>query len=70
MLYVMIPYQNHNYYKALEIYTGWFDTLDIIDLLFSYPSSIIITKDYCNTRTAKPFYNEVPRNKAKHFWTR
>ena len=34
-----------SYYKALEIYTGYFDVLDI--LLFSYPSSTVIMRDYC-----------------------
>ena len=33
-----------NCYKALEIYTGYFDSLDIM-ILFSYPSSVIITRD-------------------------
>ena len=42
----MIPDQYPNYYKALEIYTGYFDSLDIM-ILFSYPSGIVITKDYC-----------------------
>ena len=41
----MIPDQYPNYYKALEIYTGYFDSLDII-ILFSYPSSIVISRDY------------------------
>ena len=41
----MIPDQYRNYYKVLEIYTGDFDSLDII--LFSHPNSIIITKHYC-----------------------
>ena len=43
----MIPDQYPNYYKALQIYTGYFDSLDIM-ILFSYPSSIIIARDYCN----------------------
>ena len=42
----MIPDQHPNYYKALEIYTGYFENLDIM-ILSSYPSSIIITRDYC-----------------------
>ena len=42
----MIPDQYPNYHKVLEIYPGYFDSLDII--LFSYPSSIIITRDYCS----------------------
>ena len=42
----MIPDQCPNYDKALEIYTGYFDNLDIM-ILFSYPSSIVITRDYC-----------------------
>ena len=40
----MMPDQYLNYYKALEIHTGYFDNLDGI---FSYPSSIVITRDYC-----------------------
>ena len=40
----MIPDQYPNYYKALEIYTGYFDSLDII--LFSYPSSIVIMRGF------------------------
>ena len=40
MLLIMIPDQYPNYYKALEIYTGYFDGLDIM-ILFSYPSSIV-----------------------------
>ena len=46
MLLSMIPDQYPNYYKALEIYTGYFDSLDKM-ILFSYPRSIIITRDYC-----------------------
>ena len=42
----MIPDQYPNYYKALEIYSGYFDSLDIM-ILFSYPSSIVITTEYC-----------------------
>ena len=42
----MTPDQYPNYNKALQIYTGCFDSLDI-RLLFSYPSSIIVTRDYC-----------------------
>ena len=41
----MIPDQYPNYYKALEIYTEYFDP-DIM-ILFPYPSSIVITSDYC-----------------------
>ena len=40
MLLIMIPDQYPNYYKALEIYTGYFDSLDIV-ILFSYSSSVI-----------------------------
>ena len=47
---MMIPDQYPNYYK--EIYTGNFDSLDIM-ILFSYPSSIVITRDYCNTALIK-----------------
>ena len=36
--------QYPNYYKVLEIYTGYFDSLDIM-ILFSYPSSIVIMRD-------------------------
>ena len=46
MLLIMIPDQCPIYYKALEIYTGYFDSLDIM-ILFSYPSSIVITRDNC-----------------------
>ena len=46
MLLIMIPDQYPNYYKVLEIYTAYFDSLDIM-ILFSYPSSIVITRDYC-----------------------
>ena len=42
----MIPDQYINFYKVLEIYTGYFDSLDIV-ILFSYPSSIVIMRDYC-----------------------
>ena len=45
----MIPDQYANYYKVSEIYTGYFDSLDIM-ILFSYPSSIIITGDYCTPK--------------------
>ena len=34
-----------NHYKALEIYTGYTDGLDIV-ILFSYPSSIETMRDY------------------------
>ena len=42
----MIPDQYPNYYKALEIYTGYLNSLDIM-IFLSYPSSIVITRDYC-----------------------
>ena len=42
----MIPDEYPNYYKVLEIYTGYFDSL-VIMILFSYPSSIAIKRDYC-----------------------
>ena len=46
MLLIMIQDQYPNNYKTLQIYTGYFDSLDIMTL-FSYPSSIvIITRDY------------------------
>ena len=45
MLLIMIPDQYPNNYKTLEIYTGYFDSLDIM-ILFSYPSSIVIMRDY------------------------
>ena len=44
MLLIMIPDQYPKYYKASEIYTGYFDGMDNM-ILFSYPSSIIITRD-------------------------
>ena len=31
MLLIMIPDQYPNYYKVLEVYTGYFDSLDIND---------------------------------------
>ena len=34
MLLIMIPDQYPNYYKVLEIYTGYFDSLDIMILFF------------------------------------
>ena len=46
MLLITIPDQYPNDYTALEIYTGYFDSLDNM-ILFSYPSSIVITRDYC-----------------------
>ena len=42
----MISDQYPNYYKALEIYTEYFDSLDNI-ICFSYPSSIVITRNSC-----------------------
>ena len=47
MLLIVIPDQFPNYCKVLEIYTGYFDSMDIMILFFSYPSSIVITRDYC-----------------------
>ena len=46
MLRIMMPDQYPNYYKVLEIFNGCFHSLDIM-ILFSYPSSIVIMKDYC-----------------------
>ena len=48
MLLIMISdqYPIFMYYKVLEIYIEYFDSLDIM-VLFSYPSSIVITRDYC-----------------------
>ena len=40
----MISDQYPNYYKAVEVYTGYFDSLDMV-ILCSYPSSIVITRD-------------------------
>ena len=31
MLLMMIPDQYSNYYKTLEIYTGYFDSLEVTD---------------------------------------
>ena len=45
MLLITIPDQYPNYYKILEIYTGYFDSLDIM-ILFSYPS----TQQYRNNQ--------------------
>ena len=39
--------QYTNYYKDFEIYAGYINTLDIM-ILFSYPSSIVIMRDYCS----------------------
>ena len=41
----MMPNQYPKYYKAFEIHTGYFDSLDIM-ILLSYPSSIVIMRDY------------------------
>ena len=49
MLLVTIPDQYPKYYKALESCTGYFDSLDIM-ILLSYPSSIVITRDYCTSK--------------------
>ena len=46
MLLIMMPDQYPNYYKALQIYSGYFDSLDNM-ILLPYPSSIAITRDYC-----------------------
>ena len=32
--------------QSIKSYTGYFDSLDIM-ILFSYPSSIVIARDYC-----------------------
>ena len=40
----MIPDQYPNYCKELEIYSGYFDSLDIM-ILFS--SNIVMMRDYC-----------------------
>ena len=53
----MISDQHPNKYKVLEIYTGHFDSLDII--LFSYPSSTIITGDYCSMEACMLFTIDV-----------
>ena len=55
----MIPDQHPNYYKALEIYTGYFDRLDFM-IPFSYPSSIVITR-----LLYKQNSGQIPRNKIK-----
>ena len=47
MLLIMIPDQYPNYYKVLEIHTGYFDSLDTV-ILFPYPNSIVIPRDYCS----------------------
>ena len=46
MLLIMVPDQYPSNYKALEIYTGYFDSLDNM-ILLSYPSSIVIMRDCC-----------------------
>ena len=51
----MISDQYPNYYKAIEIYTGYFDSLDIM-ILLSYPSSIVITRDYCSVTVKDMVY--------------
>ena len=48
----MIPDQCPKYYKALEICTGYFNSLDI-RILVSYPSSIVIMRDYCVMKVIK-----------------
>ena len=35
MLFIMIPDQYPNYYKVLEIYAGYFNSLDTMILFFS-----------------------------------
>ena len=50
MLLITISDQYPNCYKAVEVYNGYFDSLDIM-ILFSYPSSIVITRDYCRFTT-------------------
>ena len=56
MLLIMITDQYSNYYKAWKIYTGYFDSLDIITL-FSYPSSIVIPRDYCIVVDTRIFWS-------------
>ena len=48
MLLIMILDQYPNYYKTLKIYTGYFDSLDVM-ILFSYARSIAIKRDYCTS---------------------
>ena len=43
----IIPDHYPNYYKALEIYTGYFKSLNNM-IPLSYPRSIVITRDYCS----------------------
>ena len=46
MLLITVLDQYPSYYKALEMYTGYFNSLDIM-IFLSYPSSIVTTRDYC-----------------------
>ena len=39
MLHIMIPDQYPNYYKAVEMYTGYLDSLEIAILLYCSSSS-------------------------------
>ena len=56
MLLITIPDQYCNDYKALQIYTGYFDSLGIM-ILSSYPSSIIVTRDYCLLDAMRAMYS-------------
>ena len=47
MLLIVIPDQCPNCNKTIEIYTGYFDSLDLIMISFSYHSSVVIARDYC-----------------------
>ena len=67
----MIPDQYPNYYKALDIHTGYFDSLDIM-ILFSYPSSIVIMRDYYIDVIIidKSSFKSAVKVTAKLFWPR
>ena len=45
MLLIMIPDQYPNYYKALEIYTRYFNILD------NYYDTFFLSQQYCNNES-------------------
>ena len=63
MLLIMISDQYPNNYKALKIYTEYFDSLDNM-ILLSYPTSIVITREYCTVM----FANHQIRHQATSKW--
>ena len=59
----MIPDQYPNYYKALEIYTGYFNSLDIM-ILLKKSLQYRLMRDYCTSDIS-----EVLLNKAWYYRT-